>query len=88
MCGCAHGRPHGACERQGARGLGSGGAGPEGSVEAGPGVNWWRQLWAALLACDPPWVGSPGGPGAWVPCLGVQGGCVLPRGCRVEHGVG
>ena len=46
-------------------------------MEAGPGVNWWRQLWA----------GSPGGPGVWVPCLGVQGG-VVAQECRVKHGVG
>ena len=84
MRGCAHGSLMGACERQRARGLGSGGAGPEGVVKrqrsGARSVPWGRpwccyRLGTDLLACDP-WAGSPGGPGVWVPCLGVQGGVV------------
>ena len=80
----------GACERQRARGLGSGGAGPEGVVKrqrsGARSVPWRRALVSTGGgSCGRPcWHVIPlGGVSWWARGVGA-----LPRGCRVEHGVG
>lgn len=79
---------------------GLGGAGPEGVVKrqrsGARSVPWRRALVSTGGgSCGwPCWHVIPLGGVSWwargvgALCLGVQGGCVLPRGCRVEHGVG
>ena len=57
MRGCAHGSLMGACERQRARGLGSGGAGPEGGVKrqrSGARSVPWRRALVLLAVGDRP----------------------------------
>lgn len=73
MRGCAHGSLMGACERQRARGLGSGGAGPEGVVKrqrsGARSVPWRRAL-----------VSTGGGSCGRGLLVGPGCGCPLPRG--------
>jgi len=92
MRGCAHGSLMGACERQRARGLGSGGAGPEGVVKrqrsGARSVPWRRALVSTGGgSCGRPcWHVIPlGGVSWWARGVGA-----LPRGAgwvRVAQGL-